>query len=110
MSSSDSQEDNKSADKLDLIINEIKNLKLYNKRKFKEIEEGNSKIYKNVVELNKELAILKKENLKLKETVLKQKADINFLERQILENTVSILEFQRVKTKILLILCIISVQ
>lgn len=90
MSSSDSQEDKKSVDKLDLIIKEIKNLKLYNKKKFKEIEEGNSKIYNNVVELNKELAILKKENLNLKETVLKQKADINLLERQILENTVSI--------------------
>lgn len=90
MSSEEERDDSTSEDRFNLLLGEIKSLKVYVTKKLDDIKEINSKILVNQEELKKEIKIIKKESVKQKELILAQGRRINFLEKQLLENTINI--------------------
>lgn len=90
MSSEEDRDDSTSEDRFNLILGELKSLKGYVTKKLDDIKEINSKILVNQEELKKEIKIIKKDSSKQKELILAQGRRINFLEKQLLENTINI--------------------
>lgn len=90
MSESSGSDNDQESTKLDKILKELISFKKYTKSKFEEIKENNKKIIANLEDLRKENHCLKLEIQKQKTIIANQGEKIEFIEKALLDTTVSI--------------------